>query len=344
MRQSPSSSYEKHMKAALLLAPRQIEIRDADRPEPGRTDVLIQPVQAGICGSDVSLYLGHRTASAYPLLLGHEVVGRVVAAGEEATQFRIGQRVIVEPNYPCGTCRFCRAGRGNICPNKKSLGVTISGCFAEHFAAPAEFVWAVPDTVADDDAVAIEPLAVSLHALWQSGAQLGDTIAVIGCGSTGLLLIQAAVAAGMRVFAHDKLQGKIEMAQRLGAEARADADIPQLWRDEGVTTVFECAGASATVELALSAVPRGGQVVLLGLSSAQANFQPLRFVREGLRVSGSIIYDHPHDFARAISLVERKVLSPSSIVSHRFRFIDTPRALEIASTGEAGKVLLSMES
>jgi 2-desacetyl-2-hydroxyethyl bacteriochlorophyllide A dehydrogenase len=330
------------MKAALLLAPRQLEIRDAAAPALGKSDVLIQPIQAGICGSDVSLFMGHRTAPAYPLLLGHEVVGRVVETGGEVTTLRVGQRVIVEPNYPCGACAYCRAGHGNICPNKRSLGVTISGCFAESFAAPAEFVWALPDSVADDDAVAIEPLAVSLHALWQSGAQLGATVAVIGCGSTGLLLIQAAVAQGMRVFAHDKLQAKIEMARRLGAEVREDVDIPQLWRDEGVTTVFECAGASATVELALSAVPRGGQVVLLGLSSAQANFQPLRFVREGLRVSGSIIYDHPHDFARAIGLVERKVLSPSSIVSHRFRFIDTPRALEVASTGEAGKVLLSM--
>lgn len=332
------------MKAALLLAPRQIQVQDVTEPELGNTDVRIKPIRAGICGSDVSLFLGHRTAPAYPLLLGHEVIGRAVAVGQDVTTIRVGQRVIVEPNYPCGTCAFCRSGRGNICPNKKSVGVTIPGCFAEAFAAPAEFVWPVPDAVTDEDAVAIEPLAVSLHALWQSGAQLGDRIAVIGCGSTGLLLVQAAVAQGTRVFAHDKLEPKIEMAHKLGAEVRTGVDIAQLWRDEGVTSVFECAGASATVELALSAVPRGGQVVLLGLSSSQANFQPLRFVREGLRVSGSIIYDHPHDFARAISLVEQKILSPSSIVSHRFPFSDVLHGLEVASTGEAGKVLLSMEA
>ncbi len=332
------------MKAALLLAPQQIQIRDAARPEVGGTDVLIEPIQAGICGSDVSLFQGHRTAPAYPLLLGHEMVGRVVIVGRDVTTLSVGQRVIVEPNYPCGTCRFCRSGRGNICPYKQSVGVTISGCFAESFAAPAEFVWAIPDLISDDDAVAIEPLAVSLHALWQSGAQLGDTVAVIGCGATGLLLIQAAVAQGMRVFAHDKVEGKIEMARKLGAQVRPGADPATVWRDADVATVFECAGASATVELALSAVPRGGQVVLLGLSSTQANFQPLRFVREGLRVSGSIIYNHPHDFGTAISLVERKVLSPGRIVSHRFPFNDIPHALEVAGTGEAGKVLLDMRS
>jgi 2-desacetyl-2-hydroxyethyl bacteriochlorophyllide A dehydrogenase len=332
------------MKAAFLYAPERIEIDDTPVPQVDRDQVLIEPIRAGICGSDVSLFSGHRTPAAYPLLLGHESVGHVRAVGDHVTNFRIGQRVIVEPNYPCGACAYCRSGRGNICPNKKSLGVTIPGCFAEQFVAPAEFVWPIPETISDEDAVTIEPLAVSLHALWQSGAQIGDTAAVIGCGATGLLLIQAAVSQGMRVFAHDKTESKLEMAKQLGAQVDRTADIPSLWSDEGVTTVFECAGAASTVELALSAVPRGGQVVLLGLSTAQASFVPLKLVREEIRVSGSIIYNHPADFARTIALVERNVLSPGKIITHTFRFDQISQALQLASTGEVGKVLLAMEA
>jgi L-iditol 2-dehydrogenase len=332
------------MKAAFLYAPERIEIDDTPVPQVDRDQVLIEPIHAGICGSDVSLFSGHRTPAAYPLLLGHESVGHVRAVGDHVTNFRIGQRVIVEPNYPCGACSYCRSGRGNICPNKKSLGVTIPGCFAEQFVAHAEFVWPIPETISDEDAVTIEPLAVSLHALWQSGAQIGDTAAVIGCGATGLLLIQAAVSQGMRVFAHDKAESKLEMAKQLGAQVDQTADNPSLWRDEGVTTVFECAGAASTVELALSAVPRGGQVVLLGLSTAQASFVPLKLVREEIRVSGSIIYDHPADFARTIALVERKVLSPGKIITHTFRFDQINQALQLASTGKVGKVLLAMQA
>lgn len=332
------------MKAAFLLAPKRIEIQDTPVPQVNRDQVLIEPIHMGICGSDVSLFSGHRTPAAYPLLLGHESVGHVRAIGNDVTQFSIGQRVIVEPNVPCGKCSYCRSGRGNICPNKKSLGVTIPGCFAEQFVAPAEFVWLLPETISDEDAVTIEPLAVSLHALWQSGAQIGDTIAVLGCGATGLLLIQAAVSQGMRVFAHDKLESKLNMARQLGAQIDQDADIPSLWKDEGVTTVFECAGAASTVELALSAVPRGGQVILLGLSTSPASFVPLKLVREEIRVSGSIIYDHPADFARTIALVEKKVLSPGSIVTNTFQFSDISQALQLASTGAVGKVLLAMES
>ncbi|HLA87378.1 MAG TPA: alcohol dehydrogenase catalytic domain-containing protein [Anaerolineales bacterium] len=332
------------MKAAFLSAPGKIEISETSVPPLGGNEVLIKPMRAGICGSDVSLFTGHRTPSAYPLLPGHEVVGLVTAVGENVTQIAIGQRVTVEPNYPCGVCTYCHAGRGNICPNKKSLGVTISGCFAEQFAAPAEFVWPIPDAISNEDAVTIEPLAVSLHALWQSGAQIGDTVAVLGCGSTGLLLIQAAVSQGMRVFAHDIIESKIDMARQLGAQVSQNPDISELWRNEGVTSVFECAGATATVELALNAVPRGGQIILLGLSSCQASFTPLKFVREELRVSGSIIYDHPTDFARTIALVEKKVLSPRKIISHTFPFKEISQALQLASTGEAGKVLLTMEA
>ena len=332
------------MKAALLYEPKKIEIGESDVPQLGMDEILIKPKLAGICGSDVSLFTGHRIPNAYPLRLGHEVVGNVVAVGENVKQVKIGQRVIVEPNFTCGECLYCRSGRSNICPNKKSLGVTISGCFAEQFAAPAEFVWPVSDLISDQDAVTIEPLAVSLHALWQSGTQIGDTVAVIGCGATGLLLIQASIAQGMHVIAHDIFASKQEMARQLGAFVGANQDVASLWNDRGVTTVFECAGASSTVELALNAVPRGGQVVLLGLSSSSASFTPLKFVREEIRMSGSIIYDHPIDFERTIALVEKGTLSPKSIISHIFPLQEIGHAMQLASTGEHGKILLDMNS
>ena len=198
------------------------------------------------------------------------------------------------------------------------------------------------EAISDEDAVTIEPLAVALHALWQSGAQIGDTIAVLGCGSTGLLLIQAAVSQGVRVLAHDKTAGKLDLARQLGAQVSQAADVAELWREAAVTTVFECAGAVATAELALSAVPGGGQVILLGFPPSPVSFSPLKFVREEIRVSGSIIYDHPDDFARTIALVEKKVLSPGRIVAQTVPFNEISQALQVASSGEVGKILLTM--
>ncbi len=328
------------MRAAFLVEPEQIVIRETSAPRVGAGEVLIQPTLGGVCGSDVSLYAGHRRAN-YPLLLGHEIVGLVTGVHDNVNKFKVGQRVVVEPNYPCGECRFCRAGRSNICPNKKSAGVTIPGYFADSFVAPVDFVWAIPDSVSDEDAATIEPLAVSLHALWKAGSEIGDTIAVLGCGSTGLLLVQAAVQQGIRVFAHDKFLEKLEIARHIGAETVVCEDVAKLWLDENVSTVFECAGVTATVELALSSAPRGSQVVLLGLANAPASFVPLRLVREDIAVSGSIIYDHPSDFARAIDLVASGELHPSLIVTDTLKFDEIDHALSMASTGRSGKVHLT---
>jgi len=329
------------MRAAILVEPRKIEFRDIAEPVPAANEVMIKPMSVGICGSDVSFYLGHRVAK-YPWLLGHETVGRVVAVGEQVKRLAVGQRVIVEPNYPCGQCSFCRSGRGNICPNKASLGVSVPGCFADYFVAPAEFVWPVPDEISDADAVVMEPLVVSLHALLVSKARLGDTVAVLGCGTVGLLLVQVAVAQGVRVLAHSRSAHKLELACHLGAEVLDATDTAQVWRDNGVTTVFETGGTTATVELALSAAPRGSEVMLLGLSNEPASFVPLNLVRQGINIIGSLIYDHPGDFARAIALVKNGTLHPSEIITHTMSFDAMDRALELASAGPAVKMIVNM--
>ncbi len=326
------------MRSALLLAPRQIEIRDVAVPAVAEHEVLIRPVRAGVCGSDVSFYLGHRHPPFLPFTIGHELVGHVVSVGAAVTRLAAGQRVVVEPNYTCGRCGFCREGRGNICPNKKSTGVSIPGCFAEYLAAPAEFTWPVPDTVTETDAASIEPQAVSLHALLRSGARAGDTVAVVGCGVVGLLLAHAAVAHGVRVLAHDQFPEKLDMAAALGAIADDQPDPTARWLSEGVTVVFECAGATATVERSIASAPRGSTVVLLGLSSAPASFVPLRLVREGIRIEPSLIYDHPADFEATIRMVADGTLSPSRIVTDTLPFESVGRALEMASTGKAGKI------
>ena len=326
------------MRSALLIAPGAFEIRNVETPVPAAGEVLIRPVRVGICGSDMSLYLGHRQAKQMPLTMGHEMVGHVVAVGPDVTRMGVGQRVIVEPNFTCGACRFCRSGRGTICPNKQSMGLTLPGSFAEYVTAPAEFTWPVPDDISDADAASIEPLAVALHAVKQARSRAGDTVAVLGCGVIGLLLVHVAVARGVRVLAHDRVEAKLRMAERLGAEIARGTDTAELWLREDVSTVFECAGAAAAVELSMSAAPRGSTVMLLGLATSPASFVPLRLVREGIRIEPSLIYDHPDDFETAIRLVATGQLAPSRIVTDTLPFDEIGRAFELARAGDSGKV------
>ncbi len=329
------------MKAALLTAPAQIAIRELEAPSPRPGEVLIEPLRAGVCGSDVSFFLGHRTAE-YPLILGHEFVGRVVAPGHGTSRFRAGQRVTVEPNFPCGVCDLCRAGRGWICSQKRSVGLNVPGCFAERISVPEPFVWAVPDSISDADAASIEPMAVSFAALRRSGARSGDTIAVVGCGVVGLLLAHAAVGHGIRVLARDILPEKEEMARQLGAVPAGDADLSAWWRAERVSTVFECAGTTGGAETALECAPRGSTVMLLGLGAEPVRTTPLRLVREGIRVEPSLIYDHPADFASTIELVAEGKLQPARIVTATRPLDSISEAIQLAATGRAGKIHLEI--
>jgi 2-desacetyl-2-hydroxyethyl bacteriochlorophyllide A dehydrogenase len=340
------------MKAALLENKEKIVLGKTGAPtlEPG--EVRIRPALVGICGTDISVYKGHRPIE-YPFVPGHEVLGRVTETGAGVTKLRIGDRVIVEPNYPCGGCALCRQGRGAVCARKKAMGVNIPGCFSEYAVAPAEFVWPVPDAISDRDAVTIEPLAVSLHGLFRSGAKPGDTVVVLGCGVVGLLLTHAAVNMGLRVIAHDRFSEKLAMAKSLGAEIPhgntpeippAIEDTSAFWERNNVTTVFECAGVTETAELAFSAAPRGADIVLLGLSSLPAKFVPVKIVREGINILTSMIYDHPADFARAIELVASARLSPSKVVTDVYPLSDINAAMERAASGTAGKVLIDMNT
>jgi threonine dehydrogenase-like Zn-dependent dehydrogenase len=326
------------MRSALLVAPGAFEIHTVETPVPVAGEVLIRPARVGICGSDMSLYLGHRQPKQMPITMGHEMVGRVMAVGPGVTRVGVGQRVIVEPNYVCGQCPFCRAGRGTICPNKQSMGLTVPGSFAEYVTAPAEFTWPVPDGISDADAASIEPLAVAWHAMKRAGSRSGDTVAVLGCGVIGLLLIHVAAAQGTRVLAHDRVAAKLRIAKQLGADIDHEGDPAELWLREDVSTVFECAGAAAAVELSIGAAPRGSTVMLLGLSTSPASFVPLRLVREGIRIEPSLIYDHPDDFETVIRLVAQGHLAPSRIVTDTLPFDEIGRAFELAREGDSGKV------
>jgi len=158
-----------------------------------------------------------------------------------------------------------------------------------------------------------------------------------------VLLVHAATAMGIRVIAHDRIAAKMKMACDFGAfEGTGPGDARNLWEKENVTSVFECAGASSTLELALEAAPRGANVILLGLSASPASFVPMRLVREGINIFTSMIYDHPSDFARTIELVDEGKLHPGRVVTHTFSLDSVAEALKLADTGEAGKIHITI--
>ena len=189
---------------AYLPQPGFIEFRDVSPVEPGPGECRVKLRMTGICGSDVHLFQGHRLLN-HPMVLGHEGLGTIEVVGPDVHHRMVGQRVVIEPNIPCGRCAFCLTGKGVICPDKQVIGLNRLGCFASQVIVPAEFCWPVPEEITDADAVVIEPQAVGVQALFNSSARPGDTIAVVGLGAIGLLLTHLAVSLGFRVLASASL-------------------------------------------------------------------------------------------------------------------------------------------
>jgi L-iditol 2-dehydrogenase len=352
------------MKAAVLNQPNFIKVKQTLIPEPKEGEVRIKIKMIGVCGSDVHLFLGHRLLDK-PTIIGHEGLGYIDKIGKGVTGRMVGERVVLEPNIPCATCKYCRSGRGNICINKRVIGVNEAGCFAEYICLPEAFCWGISDSISDADAVTIEPTAVGYSALFAAKAQSGDTIAVIGLGAIGLLLTHLALALGYKVLVTELNEHKLKMATNLGAIATNDLQnskkiaknsiytegspagdqstiLGEIWEENDVVAVFECAGSAYTASLVTAAAPRGSEIVLVGLSGNLATFKPLKIAREGITIVPSIIYDHPFDFKRTIQLIESKIIRPSFIISRYMALNDIQSALEIAAKGDESKIVITV--
>lgn len=338
------------MRSAFLNKPNEILIENIEIPEPKFGEVRVRLSKVGICGSDVHLFLGHRLLSK-PTIIGHEGLGFIDKIGEGVSNRSIGERVAIEPNIPCRKCQYCMSGRGNICSNKRVIGLTEAGCFAEYITLPADFAWKIPNEISDEDAVVLEPTAVAVHALFSTKTKPGDTIAVIGLGAIGLLLTHLALSLGYRVFVSELNATKLKIATDLGASPLTSNGgtldtqakfLEENWVNNNVSAVFECAGSAHTASLATAAAPRGSEVVLVGLSGNLATFTPLKITREGIQIVPSIIYDHPFDFGRAIQLIRSKIIRPSFIISSYASLENLQSALELAATGNESKIVVNI--
>ena len=334
------------MKAAVLVKPEKILIKEIPKPEPKAGEVLVRLLEVGICGSDIHFFKGHRPITE-ERVIGHEGIGIIEAIGEAITNRMIGERVAIEPNIPCNHCKQCAKGNGNSCSNKRVIGLTEDGCFAEYICVPSDFAHAVPTYILNTDAVCIEPMAVAYHALKSATAKPSDAILIIGLGSIGFLLAHLAIQHNYRVYFLEPNIIQARKAIEMGAvELRKGSEEEQqaFLEANDVDTIFECAGAAATATLACAIAGRGSEIILLGLSEKPSSFQPLKIARENICIRGSIIYDHPNDFKETIQLIKNKIVFPGFIVSARYPLDALQEALTKAAEGHAGKIIIDIAS
>ena len=321
------------VKAAILHGPRDLRIESSRAPEVRADEVLVRVGVAGLCGTDYRIWSGDRPV-AYPRVMGHEFVGRVEAVGPGVTRVAPGDRVAVEPNYSCGTCPLCLEGNRNICLARTAVGIDVDGCFAELVRVPSRCCWRAPAAVADEDLVLTEPLAVVVRAVGRGGVRSGETVAVVGAGTLGLLALQVVRGHGARVLVVGRSARRFALASDLGAEAThalADGSVEAAARvfsgREGVDCVIETAGTAEAVHHALMLVRPGGRVVLTGLPHEPTPVEFFFVVRREVTIVGSMIYQD--EFAEAMRLVAAGHVRTGPLITHRFALDEIERAFAV---------------
>jgi len=314
------------MKALLLTAPSQLEWVDFPRPEPVAGEVLVRVRACGICGSDIHGWDGSTGRRRPPLIMGHEAAGEIAALGADVTGWQVGERVTFDSTISCGQCSFCRDGRVNLCGSRRVLGVAPAeyrqhGAFAEYIVLPARILYRLPAGLTFEQAAMVEPVSIAIHAVQRVRVAPTDTAVVVGSGMIGLFVVQVLRWAGARrIVAVDLEPKRLALARELGATDMIQSDtcdvpaeVARLTGGQGADLAFEVVGVSATLQLALACLRRGGSAVLVGNLAPQTDFPLQSVVTRELTLYGTC--SSAGEYPLCLALISRGVIRVEPMIS-----------------------------
>ncbi len=287
------------VKALVYEGPREMYIREVGVPVLGAEEVLVRVRYSGICGSELSGYLGRNSMRKPPLIFGHEFSGTIEQMGENTTTYplRVGQRVTVNPLISCTRCRYCLSGQQQLCAQRQLLSASLPGSNAEYVKVPARSVHVLPEHLSLEQGALVEPVACAVRAVKLASIRPSDTVLIVGLGPIGVFALKVLKLHGVEsIVAVDMNPDRLELAGRLGATTLSPKDtevveeIERLTDGNGVDAAIEAVGAGITRSQCFQCVAAGGSVVFMGLHEAESQLPVNTMVRREVRCIGSFAY------------------------------------------------------
>ncbi len=314
------------MRALVLKDYNKFSYEEVPLPEPGPGEVLVAVKACGICGSDVHGMDGSTGRRRPPIIMGHEAAGIIARVGSGVKAWPEGDRVTFDSTIYCGECEFCRAGRVNLCDNRRVLGVSCEdyrqhGAFADFVVVPQRILYRIPEGLSFEHAALVEPFAIALHAVRRAPPVLNDSVVVVGAGMIGLALVQALSQTGCgRLVVVDIAADRLERARRVGAthvidssKQKALEEILQLTSGRGADAAYEAVGVPPTVGLALRCVRKGAAVTLVGNVTPNVEFPLQIAVTRELSIHGSCASNG--EYAACLEMLSRGQLKAAPLLS-----------------------------
>jgi L-iditol 2-dehydrogenase len=329
------------MKVAKMTAINKIEIVEMTQPVPADDEVLIRMKSIGVCGSDVHLYSEGKIGKFVvqtPYILGHEPSGEIVAVGTSVAGFQVGDRIVMEPGVPCGTCVYCRRGEYNLCPDIQFLAAPpVPGALAEFITYNPDYCYRVPDDIDFDTATFAEPLSVGIAACQRGGVRPGVSVLVLGLGPIGQMCIIAGRSFGAaRIYGSDPIESRRSIAIETGADGVVGGSVKDLVKQllaltdgRGFDIVIDAAGVAQTANTALETVRVGGTIVMVGSTLQETvDFGLVRIMQKALNLVGS--YRYAHTYPLVLDMIHENKDRLRRLITHRFNLDQTDQAFQTA--------------
>lgn len=328
-----------------------LDVLQVKEPRIGSRDVLIKVRVAGICGTDLHIYSWDEWSAGRikpPVILGHEFCGDVVQIGSDVTKVSVGDYVSAECHMTCEDCYQCKTNQRHICYNVKVCGIDCHGAFAEYVSIPEQYIWKLDSNFPPELAAILDPIGNAVHTVF-AGDVAGVNMAVVGCGPIGLAAIQIARASGATMIAgFDVAEQRMKMAEQMGADHVIDCTKTNavtaaydLTKGIGFDVVLEMSGNAQGIDNAIKMTRSGGQVTILGLPKSPIYVDLANdIVMKGITMKGIHGRRMYETWFQSTRLIQSGRVDLMPIVTHKMKFEEVDKAMEIMASGRCGKVLL----
>jgi 2-desacetyl-2-hydroxyethyl bacteriochlorophyllide A dehydrogenase len=307
------------VRAFTITAPNAGEVREIPKPEPGADDAVIEVAYVGICGTDYHIFQGDFLSTEYPLVNGHEFSGTVAALGSGVTEWRLGDRVAVDPTLACGRCYHCLRRQANHCDNWAAIGDTTTGALAEYVRVPARNMYRVEDHESLEEAAFTEPLACVVWGIERLRPTPGDRVLIFGAGPIGCLLAAMLhLNATADVTVVDVMREKLDVAQTMGATATfvagpdSASELLDRTRGRGYDIVVDCTGIPSVIEGLFAYAGANARIMLFGVAppGAEVRIRPFDVYRHDWQILGSMAINYTFGQARDLLAAGRIDVKP----------------------------------
>lgn len=321
------------MRAAKLIDIQRFQVEEVPAPKiscPG--DVLVEVQAVGICGTDLHIFKEGRTDVSFPRIMGHELSGIVLEVGTGVSRVRPGDRVVLDPVFACGVCPTCQKGYPNVCDSVRCFGVQMDGGYQDHIVVDQEHLYSFDPSVSFETAALAEPFSIAANILERTSLREGEKVLIIGGGTIGLAVLQAAAALGAQAMVADVSEKKLVLAETMGAERTVNsgaASISEAVADfapGGLDVIIDAVGTTPLFTQALALAAPRSRIACIGFDSRPAEIPPVLITKKELTVIGSRM--NCNRFPVVVDWLNQKKIKAEQMISRRYNILDIQQAFE----------------